>query len=183
MYINVNITKNNILINKNCMKYTEATEETIKMVNEISEKLGLDIYGVSFEPVYVKKAKEVCKVVKANDFTKYKAKEEDLVFVVCYEDFFEGIDSMGHAYASEEDKYKALRLAMEQVSFDAEKEKLIIGCSSVLLPVGYCINNDDAVKSALYNATIMAKIQQDKKEEEDRKKALRTKGKKNNENK
>ena len=150
------------------------------MVDEISSKLGLDIYGVKFEPIYVKKAKEVCKVVKANDFAKYKAAEEDLVFVVCYEDFFEGIDSMGHAYASEEDKYKALRLAMEQVSYDPEKEKLIVGCSSVLIPVGYCINNEDAVKSALYNATIMAKIQQDKKEEEDRRKALRTKGKNKN---
>lgn len=161
------------------MKYSKATDETIAMVEEISSKLGLDIYGVKFEPVYVKKAKEVCKVVKANDFTKYKAKEEDLVFVVCYEDFFEGIDQMGHAYASEDDKYKALRLCMEQVSFDAEKEKLIIGCNSVLLPVGYCINNEEAVRSALYNATIMAKIQQDKKEEEDRKKALKTNKKKN----
>ena len=163
------------------MKYTKATDETIEMVNEISSKLSLDIYGVKFEPIYVKKAKEVCKVVKANDFAKYKAKEEDLVFVVCYEDFFEGIDSLGHAYASEDDKYKALRLAMEQVSFDPEKEKLIVGCNSVIIPVGYCINNDEAVKSALYNATIMAKIQQDKKKEEDRKKALRTKkGKKEN---
>ena len=125
------------------MKYTKATQETIDMVNEISEKLGLDNYGVSFEPIYVKKAKEVCKVVKANDLV----------------------------------KYKALRLAMEQVSFDPEKEKLIIGCNSVVLPVGYCIDNEDAVKSALYNATIMAKIQHDKKEEEDKKKALRTKGK------
>lgn len=159
------------------MKYTKATQETIDMVQDISEKLGLDNYGVNFEPIYVKKAKEVCKVVKANDFVKYKAEKEDLVFVVCYEDFFEGIDSMGHAYASEEDKYKALRLAMEQVSFDPEKEKLIIGCNSVVLPVGYCIDNEDAVKSALYNATIMAKIQHDKKEEEDKKKALRTKGK------
>ena len=161
------------------MKYTKATEETIEMVTKISQDLGLEGYGVKFEPVYVKKAKEVCKVVKANDFTKYKAKEEDLVFVVCYEDFFEGIDSMGHAYASEDDKFKALRIAMEQVSFDPEKEKLIIGCNSVLLPVGYCINNDEAVKSALYNATIMAKIQKDKKEEEDKRKALKTKGKNN----
>ncbi len=163
------------------MKYTKATEETIEMVENISTTLGLDMYGVKFEPIYVKKAKEVCKVVKANDFAKYKAKEEDLVFVVCYEDFFEGIDSLGHAYASEEDKFKALRLAMEQVSFDPEKEKLIVGCNSVLIPVGYCINNEEAVKSALYNATIMAKIQQDKKEEEDRRKALRTKGKKKKE--
>ena len=164
------------------MKFTKATEETIEMVEKISQELGLDMYGVKFEPVYIKKAKEVCKVVKANDFTKYKANEEDLVFVVCYEDFFEGIDPLGHAYASEQDKFKALRLSMEQVSFDPEKEKLIIGCNSVLLPVGYCINNDDAVKSALYNATIMAKIQSDKKEEEDRRKALRTKNKKEKNN-
>lgn len=165
------------------MKFTKATEETNEMVTKISQDLGLEGYGVEFEAIYVKKAKEVCKVVKANDYTKYKAEKEDLVFVVCYEDFFEGIDPMGHAYASEEDKFKALRLAMEQVSFDPEKEKLIIGCNSVLLPVGYCINNDDVVKSALYNATIMAKIQQDKKEEEDKRKALRTKGKKNGGNK
>jgi hypothetical protein len=161
------------------MKFTKATEETNEMVTKISQDLGLEGYGVEFEAIYVKKAKEVCKVVKANDYTKYKAEKEDLVFVVCYEDFFEGIDAMGHAYASEEDKFKALRLAMEQVSFDPEKEKLIIGCNSVLLPVGYCISNEDAVKSALYNATIMAKIQQDKKEEEDKRKALRTKGRKN----
>lgn len=165
------------------MKFTKATEETNEMVTKISQDLGLEGYGVEFEAIYVKKAKEVCKVVKANDYTKYKAEKEDLVFVVCYEDFFEGIDPMGHAYASEEDKFKALRLAMEQVSFDPEKEKLIIGCNSVLLPVGYCINNDDVVKSALYNATIMAKIQQDKKEEEDKRKALRAKGKKNGGNK
>lgn len=165
------------------MKFTKATEETNEMVTKISQDLGLEGYGVEFEAIYVKKAKEVCKVVKANDYTKYKAEKEDLVFVVCYEDFFEGIDSMGHAYASEDDKFKALRLAMEQVSFDPEKEKLIIGCNSVLLPVGYCINNDDAVRSALYNATIMAKIQQDKKEEEDRRKALRKKGKKNGDSK
>ena len=160
------------------MKYTKATDETINMVDDISSKLGLDIYGVYFEPVYVKKAKEVCKVVKANDFTKYKANEDNLVFVVCYEDFFEGIDPLWHSYASEDDKYKALRLAMEQVSFDPEKDKLIIGCKSVTLPVGYCISNEDAVKAALYSATIMAKIEQDKKEEEDRKKALKLKGKK-----
>lgn len=165
------------------MKFTKATEETNEMVTKISQDLGLEGYGVEFEAIYVKKAKEVCKVVKANDYTKYKAEKEDLVFVVCYEDFFEGIDSMGHAYASEDDKFKALRLAMEQVSFDPEKEKLIIGCNSVLLPVGYCINNDDAVRSALYNATIMAKIQQDKKEEEDKRKGLKKKGKKNGDSK
>lgn len=164
------------------MKYSKATDETIQMVTEISQELGLEGYGVSFEPVYVKKAKEVCKVVKANDFTKYAAEKEDLVFVVCYEDFFEGIDTMGHAYASESDKMNALRLAMEQVYFDPEKEKLTIGCNSVVLPVGYCINNEDAVKSALYNATIMAKIQQDKKDEENMKKGLKKEKKHNNKN-
>lgn len=165
------------------MKFTKATEETNEMVTNISRDLGLEGYGVEFEAIYVKKAKDVCKVVKANDYAKYAAEKEDLVYVVCYEDFFEGIDPMGHAYASEDDKFKALRLALEQVSFDPEREKLIIGCNSVLLPVGYCINNDEAVKSALYNATIMAKIQQDKKEEEDKRKALRTKGNKNGGNK
>jgi len=162
------------------MKYTKATDETMEMVKDISSKLGLDVYGVVFEPIYVKKAKEVCKVVKANDFTQYKTNEDLLVFVVCYEDFFEGIDPMGHAYASETDKYKALRLAMEQVSFNPEKDKLIIGCDSVVLPIGYCLANEDAVKSAFYNATILSKIQQDKKDEEERRKALKTNTKKKN---
>ena len=157
------------------MKYSKATQETVDMVNEISGKLGLDIYGVKFEPVYVEKAKEVCKVVRANDFTKYKAMEEDLVFVVCYKDFFEGINEMGHEYASEDLKYKSLRLAMEQVSYDAEKSKLVIGCRSVTLPLGYCIGNEDVVKSALESSMIMAKIEQDKKDKEEERKALKAK--------
>ena len=47
-------------------KYSKVSEEIDNLVNEISNELGLFNYGVDFEPICVAKAKEVCKVVKAN---------------------------------------------------------------------------------------------------------------------
>ena len=54
----INITKIRSKKKNFCMKYTKTTEETIAMVDEISSKLGLDIYGVKFEPLLADYVKE-----------------------------------------------------------------------------------------------------------------------------
>ena len=41
-------------------KYSEASESIENLVVEISNELGLINYGVDFQPLCVKKAKEVC---------------------------------------------------------------------------------------------------------------------------
>lgn len=165
-------------------KYSQASTEVENLVNEISNELGLFHLGVDFQPIFVNKSKEVCKVVKANELFEYTSKREDLVFVVCNEDAFDGTDPQGHPYVDEKTKYLWLRTEMEKVSYDTEKEKLNIGCPCLTLPIGlyekFKEDGKDAVliQNALLGQYTLAKIEQDKKEEAERKKALKTKKKK-----
>lgn len=168
-------------------KYSQASEEVEKLVNEISNEIGLFHLGVDFQPIFVNKSKEVCKVVKANELFEYTSKREDLVFVVCNQDAFDGTDPQGHPYVDEKTKYLWLRTEMEKVGYDTEKDKLIIGCPQITLPVGlyekYKDEGKDAIliQNALLGQYTLAKIEQDKKEEAERKKAQRANKKKKGE--
>ena len=48
-------------------KYSKVSEEIENLVIEISNEIGLINYGIDFQPLCVNKAKEVCKIVKANE--------------------------------------------------------------------------------------------------------------------
>ena len=168
-------------------KYSQASQEVEDLVNDIANELGLVHLGVDFQPIFVNKSKEVCKVVKANELFEYTSKREDLVFVVCNEEVFEGTDPQGHPYSDEKTKYLWLRTEMEKVSYDTEKDKLNIGCPSIVLPIElyekFKEEGKDAIliQNALLGQYTLAKIEQDKKEEAERKKALKTKKKKGGE--
>ena len=154
-------------------KYSEASETIERLVNDIANELNLINYGVDFQPLCVSKAKEVCKVVRANDLAEYASKREDLVFVICYEDAFDLVD--------EKTQYMWLRTEMDKVSYDTEKDKLVIGCPSITIPVGmYEKYKGEVVDAALVGQYTIAQIEEKKKEEAEQRKALRTKRKKQN---
>lgn len=152
-------------------KYSEASETIEKLVNDIANELNLINYGVDFQPLCVNKAKEVCKVVRANELAEYASKRDDLVFVICYEEAFDQVD--------EQTQYMWLRTEMDKVSYDTEKDKLVIGCPSITIPVGmYEKYKGAVVDAALLGQYTIAQIEEKKKEEAEQRKALRTKGKK-----
>lgn len=152
-------------------KYSEASETIEKLVNDIANELNLINYGVDFQPLCVNKAKEVCKVVRANELAEYASKRDDLVFVICYEEAFDQVD--------EQTKYLWLRTEMDKVSYDTEKDKLVIGCPLFTIPVGmYEKYKGAVVDAALLGQYTIAQIEEKKKEEAEQRKALRTKGKK-----
>lgn len=152
-------------------KYSEASETIEKLVNDIANELNLINFGVDFQPLCVNKAKEVCKLVRANELAEYASKRDDLVFVICYEDAFDQVD--------EQTQYMWLRTEMDKVSYDTEKDKLVIGCPSITIPVGmYEKYKGAVVDAALLGQYTIAQIEEKKKEEAEQRKALRTKGKK-----
>jgi hypothetical protein len=152
-------------------KYSQASDSIENLVIEISNELGLINYGVDFQPLCVNKAKEVCKIVKANELAEYASNREDLVFVVCYEDAFDLVD--------EKTQYMWLRMEMEKVAYDTEKDKMIIGCPQITVPVGFYEKyKGAAVESALLGQYTIAQIEEKKKEEAEQRKALKTKMKK-----
>ena len=158
-------------------KYSQASEEIESMVNEIANELGLINYGVDFQPLCVNKAKEVVKIVKANELAEYASSREDLVFVLCYEEAF---DAIGFDDEAKKNKYWWIRTAMEEVAYDTEKDKMIIGCPKITIPVGLCGETKGVVvNAALLGQYTIASIEQKKKEEAEARKALKTKKKKN----
>lgn len=152
-------------------KYSEVSEEIDNLVNEISNELGLFNYGVDFQPICVAKAKEVCKVVKANELAEHVSQREDLVFVICYEDAFDLVD--------EKTRYMWLRMAMETVSYDTEKMKINIGGPTITVPLGFAEKyGNEAIDSAKLSLYTIAQIEERKKEEAAQKRAERAARKK-----
>lgn len=153
-------------------KYSEVSEEIDNLVNEISNELGLFNYGVDFQPICVAKAKDVCKVVRANELAEHVSQREDLVFVICYEDAFDLVD--------EQTKYMWLRMAMETVSYDTEKMKINIGGPTITVPLGFAEKyGDAAIDSAKLSLYTIAQIEEKKKEEAAQKRAERAAKRKN----
>ena len=153
-------------------KYSKVSEEIDNLVNEISNELGLFNYGVDFEPICVAKAKEVCKVVRANELAEHVSERQDLVFVICYEDAFDLVD--------EKTKYMWLRMAMETVSYDTEKMKINIGCPIITVPLGFAEKyGTEAINSAKLGLYTIAQIEEKKKEEAAQKRAERAAKRKN----
>ena len=73
-------------------------------------------------------------------------------------------------------RYQWVRMALEPISYDSEKCKVNIGCPMVTVPVGYYEKfKDVAINAALLQQYTLAQIEQERKEEEARRKALRTK--------
>lgn len=161
-------------------KYSKCSEEVENLVKEIADELGLGSYGVDFQALCVPKSKVVCKVKRANDLAEYVSSRENLVFVLVYEEAF---DALGFDEEANKTKYLWLRSEMEQVSYDAEKDKVNIGCPTITLPESICEKfGNAAINAARLGVHTIAKIEQDKKEEAEQKKALRTKkGKRNSE--
>lgn len=145
-------------------KYSKASEELEEMVLEISNELGLAHMGIDFQALNVTKSKDVCKVVRANELAEYASKRKDLIFVICYEDAFDLVD--------DKTKYMWLRMAMENVSYDSEKDKINIGGPQIIVPLGFSEKYGNlAIDSAKLGLYTIAQIAEKKKEEAERKRA------------
>ena len=65
----------------------------------------------------------------------------------------------------------AVRMAMEQIAFDTEKDKITIGCPMISLPMSfYDRYHEDAVKTAILGQLSIAQWEDEKKKEKEQKK-------------
>ena len=149
--------------------FTVASEEYNDLVQKVAQEMGLNQDGVEFQTFNVKKSKkEVIKIKRASEIEEILSGTEDTVIVFIYEDAFDRVDDAM--------RYQWVRMALEPISYDSEKCKVNIGCPMVTVPVGYYEKfKDVAINAALLQQYTLAQIEQERKEEEARRKALRTK--------
>lgn len=153
-------------------KYSTCEEEVQNIVHEVACELGLEQF-MDFEALYIPKSKEIVSVSKASAIAEYLSSRSDLILVLIYADVFNTVD--------EKTKYMWIRMAMEQIYFDSEKDKIFIGKDNVTIPVSF-INKYEklAVDTALAAYHSIAQIQEkerEKKEQEKAEKAAKRKSK------
>jgi len=151
-------------------KYSRCEEDVQKLVHEVASELGLEQF-MDFEALYVPKAKEVVTVSKASAIAEYLSNRDDLILVFVYGDAFDLVD--------EKTQYMWIRMAMEQISFDSEKDKINIGCPMISVPISYYNKYEKlAVDMALLGQLTIQQILDKQKEEKERKKQEKAEKKK-----
>lgn len=147
-------------------KFSEASEDVRKLVEDVANELGLAQQGLDFEALCVTKAKDVVTVCKANAVTEYISNREDLVLIICFEEAFDLVDDAT--------KHMWVLTAMEQIIVDDEKNKVSIGGPSITVPLSLLTGERKlpVVDSAILGKEMIAQIEaKRKKEKEDAKEA------------
>ena len=143
-------------------KFYKAEDEVQDLVHQVAADLMLEQF-MDFEALYVPKAKEVVTVSRASAIAEYLSNRDDLVLVIIFGEIFDKYDSNA--------KYMAVRMAMEQIAFDTEKDKITIGCPMISLPMSfYDRYHEDAVKTAILGQLSIAQWEDEKKKEKEQKK-------------
>jgi hypothetical protein len=145
---------------------SEASAEYVKLVEEAVSETGLDRMGVDFQVYNLLKTKnEVVRVQKANEIAEILTNREDLVIVAIYEKAFDRVD----------DKTRRMWIesALTKVSYDTEKDKLVIGGEpAITVPLGMYHKYDKlAVDMAELEQLTLQQIRDEEEEEKERKKA------------
>ncbi len=105
-------------------KLGKVTQETEDLVANIAAEIGLENY-MNIEAISITKQKQLIKVARANATVEYKGKCPDSVFLYIYEAAFERLN--------DRQKELLVRDALNGVSFDTEKDKIIIGCPQIVV--------------------------------------------------
>lgn len=142
-----------------------ASEEYVKLVNEVVAETGLDRMGVDFQ-VYniLNPKKEVIKVQRANEVAEILSNRQDLVIISIAEEIFDLVDEKTRRLWAED--------ALSNVSYDSEKEKLLIGKEPMISTTFGMYNKYGQLSIDMAELKILTLEQylDKKKEEEERKK-------------
>ncbi len=99
-------------------KIFETEESIVKLARDKFEDTGMAHYGVDLKVMSLTKANQLVKVSKASATTEFLAKTSDCIQMFIYEEAFDQLD--------EASKKLILEGALSIVSYDTEKEKIII---------------------------------------------------------
>lgn len=149
-----------------------ASPDLEKLVQEVAQEMGLTQMGVEFQALNAKKAKEIVKVSKANEVTEILSDKENLVVVIAYEEAFDRVD--------EKTRWMWIRMALDCVSYDPEKDKISLSTPTITVPLGfYQKYGNVAVQNAELALLTIQQIQDEEKERKEAEKALKKARKKN----
>ena len=111
-------------------KYSKDLSEDLKqLVEEAVAKTNLESIGVRVEPIRLNKSKGVFgEVIKGNDLLKLFTNGDDVVAIALFEDVFDRLEISMQKLLIES--------LVSQISYDLEKDKLVITKPELNIPLG-----------------------------------------------
>lgn len=152
-------------------KFFELSEENLDLVQELFQKKELHNY-MDIKIIGISKAKEVVKIARTNPLAEYVGNCPDSVTCVIYEEAFDRLD----------DKCRRLVLedALNTLSYDRDKDKIVVGCPSITVTLGGRAKYGDELINALETSVLaIQQIEDEKKEIKEAEKAAKA-ARKNN---
>ena len=100
------------------MKIYETSADIAELCQAKWEETSLPQMGMNLKVMSVTKSKDVLKVGRANATTEFLTKNSDIITLYVYEDAFDRL--------SDEFKEKLMEGVLSNVSYDTEKDKLLV---------------------------------------------------------
>lgn len=140
-------------------KFSRDLDEILeKKVKTLAQEMHLTEIGINVEAIRLKKSKkEVGMVLKANDLVTLFTGDESLVAVALYEEAFNRVDSETQDFW--------IRNLLSQISYDLEKDKILITKPELQVPLGmYRQFGNIAVQKTELQLITLAQIEDEEKE-------------------
>lgn len=150
------------------MKYFDVADENRDLIDEIFQKTGLHNYVnliILGSPKPLDKYK-VIKVGKNNPIGEKLGNCPESVICYLYEEGFDRLDA--------ETKEMLVTDAITVISYDTEKDKIVLGCPTITVTLGGRAHFGEALLNAKETAVhVIAQIEEEKKERAEQIKAVR----------
>lgn len=130
-----------------------ASPDIQKLVQDVVTEAGLSNI-IKFQALSVPKSKEVVKVKKASSDAEALSDKE--VIIIVYEEAFDRV--------TEAEQLEWLRREISKVSYDSEKDKVVIGCPILSVPLyHYQKFGEKVLQSAELALTVVQQIEDEEK--------------------
>lgn len=103
-------------------KLFESSSYVVEMAEQLFSDAGLENF-ITLNVISTTKGKEIIKVIKASPETEFLTKKDDMITLVIYEEAFEQFE--------EEQQRKIMESYISCISYDSEKEKILIDKSEL----------------------------------------------------
>lgn len=140
-------------------KYCELGDDNLELIEKIAQETGLFNF-IRIEGIAVAKSKELIKIQKESAVTEYKTNKVDTVNVFIYERAFDMLDDV--------QKDMLLRDAFNCITFDTDKDKIMIGCPQITVSLdGRAKWGDALLNAAEAGVLAMQQIEEQEREEKE----------------
>lgn len=146
-------------------KYSRDLDESLeKKVREIAYEVGLREQGITIEPINLNSKKSFGEVIKANELVTLFTGDSDMICIALNEELFLQLDDQSQTVLIES--------LLSQVSYDSEKEKIIITKPELNVGVGmYHKYKEIAVQKLELAYYTLQQMEERRKQEKEAKKA------------